>query len=319
MCILYTPMYFTRLKQLERCLNSERQNSNDVPCLFPYHVENPAFPIRSKERYLPVPCGKCPPCCERKSNAWQFRLLQQEKVSDSAAFITLTYNTDHVPISKRGYMTLDKTDFQKFMKRLRKLHPFTTKISYYAVGEYGSTTFRPHYHAIIFNCDLTQIQKAWTNPKTNKPIGECHAGSVTGASIAYTCKYLSKGKIIPVHANDDRLPEFSLMSKKLGANYLTPAAIEYHKADITRNYVTLEGGVKIAMPRYYREKIYNDEERHEQGKQIAKSSERAEQSRRDAHARTTGRPDLYERDQLEGKRSIIRNARQRAKNNRRKI
>lgn len=293
-------------------MQPQKESNTDMPCLFPYHVQNSAFPVRSQERYLPVPCGKCPPCLSRRANGWQFRLLQHEKVSESAIFVTLTYDTRHVPISKRGFMSLDKQDFQKFMKRLRKVSPKLPKISYYAVGEYGSTTFRPHYHAIMFNVNPDNVPLAWT-------LGEIHIGQVSGASVAYTTKYLNKGKIIPTHAKDDRVPEFSLMSKGLGANYLTPEMIAYHKADLSRNYVTVEGNVKIAMPRYLREKIYDDEERAAQAREIAKSAAAAEQDRRDAHARRTGTPDTYERDQLESKRDQITNARKRATENRKKI
>jgi hypothetical protein len=70
-----------------------------------------------------------------------------------------------------------------------------------------------------------------------------------------------KGKI-PVHKNDDRQKEFSLMSKGLGSNYLTEQMINWHKADITkRMYVPMKDNKKIAMPRYYKDKIYNEAEK----------------------------------------------------------
>jgi hypothetical protein len=89
-------------------------------------------------------------------------------------------------------------------------------------------------------------------------------GKVSGDSIAYTCKYIDKQKRIPLHINDDRVPEFSLMSRKLGENYLNKQNIAWHKSDITRNYIVKEGGFKIALPRYYRERIYNSLEKSAQ-------------------------------------------------------
>ncbi|AXB22553.1 replication initiation protein [Lynx canadensis associated microvirus CLP 9413] len=53
--------------------------------------------------------------------------------------------------------TLAKRDFQLFMKRLRKAFP-DQKIRYFAAGEYGSETFRPHYHAILFGLKLDDLQ-----------------------------------------------------------------------------------------------------------------------------------------------------------------
>jgi hypothetical protein len=212
------------------------------------------------ERKIPVPCGKCPACLKRRANGWAFRLKEHHKITTSAYFLTLTYDNEHVPISVKNFLTLNKKHFQDFLKRLRKHHTLQnidTKICYYAVGEYGTNTYRPHYHAIIYNINPDLLQKAWT-------LGQIHVGEVNGATISYVCKYLHKGKTIPMHQNDDRVPEFSLMSKKLGLNYLTPQMLKYHRDDISRNYVTLEGGVKSAMPRYYREKIYDEKQRYKQ-------------------------------------------------------
>lgn len=201
---------------------------------------------------IPVPCGKCPDCLKRRISGWSFRLLQEGKRATSAVFLTLTYDTQFVPITSTGYMTLNKRDLQLFMKRLRKVS--VNKLKYYAVGEYGGKTMRPHYHLILFNADVTQIQPAWQ-------LGQIHYGSVTGASIGYTLKYMSKPGKVPLHRNDDRAREFSLMSKGIGSNYLTDNMCAWHKADLdNRMYCNIEGK-KIAMPRYFKDKIYEEHER----------------------------------------------------------
>ena len=208
-------------------------------------------------KFIDFACGKCVNCKRRHASQWSFRLSQEERRSTSAFFITLTYNTDKVPITKKGYMSLDKKDFQKYMKRLRKLE--NEKLKYYAVGEYGSKTLRPHYHIIIFNAKIENIEKAWSLDGVR--LGEIHCGGVNGATIGYTLKYICKEKKIPMHQNDDRQKEFSLMSKGLGSNYLTDSMRKWHEADMNgRLYVNLEGGKKAAMPRYYKEKIYTKEE-----------------------------------------------------------
>lgn len=162
-----------------------------------------------------VPCSKCLNCKKRRVSGWSFRLMQQLKISQSARFITLTYDTNHVPITKRGFMSLDKTDFQKFIKRLRKAQKDVGNIKYYAVGEYGGRTMRPHYHAIIFNADVKLIQPAWS--LNGIDIGMVHYGEVNEATIGYTLKYISKASKVPLHRNDDRVKEFSLMSKDLAS------------------------------------------------------------------------------------------------------
>lgn len=232
-----------------------------------------------------VPCGKCPPCKYRRVNEWVFRLQEEDKISSSSYFVTLTYNTENVPISNNGFMTLDKTDVQKFFKRLRKNTKQHEKIRYYLAGEYGSKTLRPHYHFICFNLqEKEEILSAWTD-KAQKPLGEVHIGQVSGASIAYTAKYIDKAKRIPLHKNDDRQPEFSLMSRRIGESYLTPSRIRYHKEDPTRIYVTKRDGNKIPLPRFYRNEIYNEEERIWQNNYIRQQLEKEENESRDLHER----------------------------------
>lgn len=217
-------------------------------CLTPFYVKD-----RNKDE-IPVPCGKCPNCKARRVSAWSFRLMQEEKRAQSAHFVTLTYDTLYVPISKRGFMTLNKRDCQLFFKRLRKANKGRT-IKYYLAGEYGGRTKRPHYHIILFNAELKTIQPAWN-------LGQIHYGAVSAASVGYCLKYISKGTTVPLHKNDDRHREFSLMSKGLGENYLTKAMIAWHLADMNnRMYCNLEEGKKIAMPRYYKNKVYNEDQR----------------------------------------------------------
>lgn len=211
-----------------------------MECLNPFYLRGEPTPL---------PCSKCPACLAKRINSWSFRLTQQDKISISSNFITLTYDNETIPRSPNNFKTLDKRDLQLFFKRLRKSHRSHTKIKYYAVGEYGAETMRPHYHIILFNSDPFSVEKAWQK-------GYIHNGDVRGASISYTLKYINKKGKIPMHKNDDRQREFSLMSKGLGLNYLTPNMKAWHLAmPAERVYVTIEGR-KLAMPRYYRNKLY---------------------------------------------------------------
>lgn len=204
------------------------------------------------------PCGKCPECTARRIAAWSFRLTQQEKISTMAHFLTLTYDTNHIPITDNGFMSLNKRDAQLFIKRLRKAHTkeemLQNPIRYYLAGEYGGRTKRPHYHIILFNARTELLQPAWN-------LGAIHYGTVGGASIGYTLKYISKPKTYR-HANDDRTNEFALMSKRLGANYLTPAIVHWHHSDLeNRMHMVIPDGKKISMPRYYKDKLYDEDQR----------------------------------------------------------
>lgn len=210
-------------------------------------------PMYRREYNVNVPCGRCPECVKKRVSSWSCRLQKEADVSTSAFFVTLTFSTQHVPISKNGYMTLCKEELQKFFKRLRKRNYI--KLKYYAVGEYGGKFKRPHYHIILFNATEESICKAWEK-------GQVHLGKVEPASIAYCFKYISKDKTLKQHKNDDRLKEFSLMSKGLGKCYIDDKTnLEWHIADLdNRYYIPIRGGDKASMPRYYRNKIYNSEQ-----------------------------------------------------------
>lgn len=225
-------------------------------CDTPYFVKhsNPAMGL------IPVPCGKCPPCLFRRVNSWVFRLLQEDKVSSSAVFATLTYAIHSVPISSNGWPTLRPEDFRLYIKRLRKACKGVT-IRYYVAGEYGTINGRPHYHAIIFNVPpdrLNLITDCWS--LNGVSIGGVHVGNVSGDSIAYTLKYLDKGAWFPKHRRDDRYPEFARNSKNLGASYLTPEIVGFHRADPSRLFCSLHEGHRVAMPRYYKRKIFSEDE-----------------------------------------------------------
>lgn len=206
-----------------------------------------------------VPCGKCPECKRRKVSGWSFRIMMEERQCLSANFITLTYDTKYVPITHNGFMSASKRDVQLFLKRLRKcvaVHSPHARIKYYLAAEYGGRTSRPHYHMVLFNVtNLYDVERSWG-------LGMVDYGNVNYASVTYALKYMDKPKRIPMHSRDDRVPEFALMSKGLGKNYITDKMLAWHHADLeNRCYLTLDNGTKCSMPRYYKDKIYSEAQR----------------------------------------------------------
>jgi hypothetical protein len=230
--------------------------------------------------YIPFPCGKCPPCIRRRVSGWAFRLNKQSEQSNSAHFVTLTYNDEHITKTKSGLETLVKADLQKFFKRLRKLTK--EKISYYAVGEYGSDGQRPHYHIILFNANPKIVENAWSINDVS--IGNIHFGDVGEASVGYTLKYISKEKKIPMFQGDDRQKEFALMSKGLGKGYLTEQMVKWHKRNIeNRVYLPLKDGKKAAMPRYYKDKLYDKGQKFRIGVFMRATAEELEEALENEH------------------------------------
>lgn len=160
-------------------------------------------------------------------------------------FVTLTYADCHLTW-RHNVPQLNKKQLQQWFKDVRKTG---AKIRYYAVGEYGSKTFRPHYHVLLFG-DVSEkvIRECWT-------YGNVHIGAVTQASVNYCLGYLVSGKTWQMRHH--REPPFSLMSTKpgLGANYLSPAMIAWHRSG-RKNYVLVDGA-KRHLPRYYKTKIFS--------------------------------------------------------------
>lgn len=192
-------------------------NSNAMACISPVTI------LDANRVPMAVPCNKCHECRLSRVRAWCFR-IQKERIHHLNAFFCL-FTYEVTPKSPNGLPTLVKRDFQLFMKRLRKLQGKDGyDIRYYAVGEYGTKTRRPHYHAIIMGgCDERQIKQAWENYEGN---GWCNPQPLydTGAT-AYILKYIDKGRSVPMFEKDDRTPEFSLMSKRMGSRYLTPEVV----------------------------------------------------------------------------------------------
>lgn len=224
-------------------------------------------PVELKDAVL-VPCGRCPNCLERRVKGWAFRLMAEERVSENAHFITLTYNTKFVPLTENGLMTLDPNDLTLFWKRLRKKHEKNEapKIKYFACGEYGTNRERPHYHAIVFNAFQADIVSSWTNAESGEQLGNVFFGTVTPASIKYTLKYMMKETFAEmVHKEtwldyDDRRPEFRRMSQGLGKRYVTAKMLAWHKADLLNRYYLPWGKQKFPMPRYLKDLIYTKQE-----------------------------------------------------------
>lgn len=228
-----------------------------------------------------VPCGKCPECKKKRSSDWTFRLKQQKKDSSNSIFLTLTYDNDHLPfISPCGEIaptginevselqefiqikdlqeTLVKRDLQLFFKRLR--NKTKNKLKYYAVGEYGSRTKRPHYHAILFN-----TPKQWNDTIRDNTFlntwnkGHIRVDECNGATMRYVTQYIQKPQIY-IQPNSAKEKEFSIMSKGIGLNHLTPGMIKYYKENFTK-IITADGGSKQQLPRYFVDKIFNPYEK----------------------------------------------------------
>lgn len=195
-----------------------------------------------------VPCGKCAFCIKKAIDAWCLRLHHEMEVSSSAFFITLTYDDEHLPPGEE----LSKRDLQLFFKRLRKVNP---GIRYFAIGEYGTEKGRPHYHAIIYNLvDLSLITDSWCD-SSGRPIGFVVGDRATMGRIRYMVEYMA----LPAQDNG-KAKAFRVMSRRpgIGSAYVDKWK-GFHKARSDSVVYIFE--TPNAMPRFYKDKIYNVHQR----------------------------------------------------------
>lgn len=171
-------------------------------CLHPITIRNPNWGTAKQTNddmlYIKVPCGKCIACQNNRRSSWVLRNRYENLYSESSIFVTLTYNDENIPLTRNQELTLDYEDVKKFIKRLRKKFP-DTYLKYFLCGEYGSHTFRPHYHAIIYNLPLLNNGKDFVE-YYNKiladtwGLGHVTSSVVTDARIGYITKYIIKSE-----------------------------------------------------------------------------------------------------------------------------
>lgn len=217
-------------------------------------------PFVTKQGVL-APCGKCLACLSRKQSQWVTRLEFEMKYSSSVFFFTLTYDDTHLPRSDEGIPVVFKRDVQLFLKRLRKRSKCDS-IRYFICSEYGPTTLRPHYHGIIFNFPINlDIYETFLHSWQQ---GFTKIDSVTPARLAYVGKYCVASQLLPKYLQQGNYKPFMLCSRKpgIGFGYITDNTVRYH-CEKLRPYIVKEGGIRVSLPRYYREKIFDDSMKQE--------------------------------------------------------
>lgn len=228
-------------------------------------------------KYLEIPCGQCIGCRLQRSREWANRMMMELSTTEGpSSFITLTYDNKNLPLSEGvnhitgeiemfGNLVLE--DLQKFMKRLRE-HT-GKKIRYFACGEYGEKSLRPHYHLIVFGYfpeDAKFLRKGrageynyYVSDELNKlwPYGLHVVSDVTWESCAYTARYVVKkftGDLSIRYEEKNIKPPFVVMSNRPGIGY--DYFMKNHdkfRDDVKLNYLSTDkGSIAFSKPRYFK-------------------------------------------------------------------
>lgn len=206
----------------------------------------------NRPEYIEVRCKKCLACRITIRKEWSLRLLTElHYYKDNSLFCTLTYDDEHCPLS------LSKREIQLFNKRLRRaVHPL--KYKFFMCGEYGTKTFRPHYHFLFFGINMSHIDvimSIWNKCDWNNPhIRSKSFDNVAMHNIEYVAGYihskLSGMEEDYQYLQQDIEPPFRLSSKYLGKQYIDDNADKLREdKHIKRN------GYEVPLPEYYRKKL----------------------------------------------------------------
>lgn len=266
----------------------------------PVYFKNPGGTHRGVT-LLELPCGQCILCRLEHARQWAVRITHEATLHEENSFVTLTYDDNHLP----PYNSLQYSDLQSFWKKLRRE---VGHLRYYAVGEYGDETLRPHYHACIFGHAFTEKRTIlrqtptllWTNPTLQKAWGMGHVsvGALNFVTAQYTAAYVTKklnnkrqyvrtdeetGELIPLQ----QPKAFMSLKPAIGRTWLE----DYGKQTYDHDHVVIQGRAQ-KPPKYYDrwleaknpEKLQQIKERRKELTKVL-TEEQTHARARNAHAR----------------------------------
>lgn len=267
-------------------------------CLYPRLLKNRRYtqtkkngghlPTVNDERtlYVPIGCQLCIECRKKKAREWQVRLQEEIKHTKYGIFVTLTLSNEsyteldkeipYIKITQRenwkgekitkekniiGYTrdnAIATLSVRRFLERYRKEHKIS--IRHWLITELGHEgTENIHIHGILWNRQpitwdtIENIKQLWhygyIYPRYPE---ELYKNFVNNQTVNYVTKYVYKTD--PIHTNYNSIV---LTSAGIGNKY------RHNQTDKKTQTYRTNTGHKIALPIYYRNKIYTEQEREQ--------------------------------------------------------
>lgn len=249
-------------------------------CLYPKQIKNKKYVANKKNNgkaptavdkralTMPAECGNCIECRKHKARDWQVRLLEDIKENKNGKMITLTLSDQAYTLLAKefkninGYLLDNKIitlAVHRFRERWRK--EFKKSIRHWLISELGhENTENIHLHGIVWTNESYQKirhhwQYGWIYPRTPE---EERNNYVNNKTINYCIKYVNK-----IDHDHKEYKPIILTSAAIGKHYLTNGnwITNRYKDKDTKEYYKTETGHKISLPKYYRRKLYTDEQR----------------------------------------------------------
>lgn len=240
-------------------------------CLYPTFVRNPKYKPNKKNKgkppvcldrrlyYIPAKCGCCIECRKEKQREWRVR-LEEELRSNFGYFTTLTISPEGIKeIEEKTGLKWEENPNEIATKALRLFLERARKetgksIRHWCVTELGEKKDRIHLHGIFYGQRSAElIKKHWK-------YGFVFIGGYCNSkSINYMTKYMLKVDI--------KHPEFKqivLASPGIGSGYMDRLDYLWQKQNYKKIEVatyTFRNGTKMAMPKYYKDKIFSEREK----------------------------------------------------------
>lgn len=240
-------------------------------CLYPTYIKNPKYKPNKKNKgkppvckdrrllYIPTKCGCCIECRKEKQREWRVR-LEEELRSNFGYFTTLTISPEGIKeIEEKSGLKWEENPneiatkgLRLFLERVRK--DIGKSIKHWCVTELGEKNDRIHLHGIFFGQKSAElIRKHWK-------YGFVFIGGYCNSrSVNYMTKYMLK-----VDIKHPSFKQIVLASAGIGAGYMDRLDYLWQKQNYNNINVptyTFRNGTKMAMPKYYRNKIFTEKER----------------------------------------------------------
>lgn len=241
-------------------------------CLYPKLIKNRKYTATKKNGgvvpavtdirtlYVPVGCGDCIECRKQKAREWQVRLLEDIRHNKDGKFLTLTFSNDSFKeLSNNSKLTGYELDnyiatyaTRHFLERWRK--KYKRSLRHWFITELGHNgTENIHIHGIAWTNETKEtIEKIWS-------YGITWVGTyVNEATVNYITKYVTK--------KDEQHKHYKpiiLTSPGIGNGYLKryDHKNNKYKGQNTNETYRMRNGFITNLPIYWRNKIYNDDEK----------------------------------------------------------